>query len=95
MLATVSLWVATAYLMKDGIGKWRSLLTAVPATFMNAVVVTYLLGEPNIALGRFIPMWVAYIVGGVVALGISGFYVLKTAFGIKNMKPDALPLEDK
>ena len=30
-------------------------------------LVTYLLGEPNISLGRFIPMNVAYIIGGSVA----------------------------
>ena len=41
---------------------------------MIAVTVTYILGEPKIALGQFIPMNVAYIIGGVVAFIILAFY---------------------
>ena len=42
---------------------------------MTAVVVTYIFGEPRIALGRFIPIWVAYLVGGVLAAGLFGFHI--------------------
>ena len=42
-LAMVSLWVATAYLLKTHEKKGTSLLTALPATFMTAVSTTYIL----------------------------------------------------
>ena len=42
-LAMVSLWVATAYLVKTGRRKWVSLITALPAAFMSAVSSTYIL----------------------------------------------------
>lgn len=42
-LATISLWVATTYLVKAGKHRFGSLLTALPATFMSAVCMTYIL----------------------------------------------------
>lgn len=42
-LAMVALWVATAYLIKKGKYRFGSLLTALPATFMSAVSMTYIL----------------------------------------------------
>ena len=42
-LAMISLWVATAYLLKEGKHRTASLLTAVPAAFMSAVSLTYIL----------------------------------------------------
>lgn len=42
-LAMISLWVATAYLIKKGKYRFGSLLTAIPATFMSAVCMTYIL----------------------------------------------------
>ena len=42
-LAMISLWVATAYLLKTHTNKLVSLLTALPATFMSAVSMTYIL----------------------------------------------------
>ena len=41
-LAMIALWVATAYLLKVGKGT-KSMLTALPATFMSAVSLTYIL----------------------------------------------------
>ena len=41
-LAMISLWVATAYLMKEG-RRFASLVTAAPAAFMSAVSLTYIL----------------------------------------------------
>lgn len=64
-LAAVALWVCTSYSLKHSKKKYYSLITALPMSFMTAVVVTYLFGEPQIALGRFIPMNIAYIIGGV------------------------------
>ena len=42
-LAMISLWVATAYLLKTHESKLVSLITALPATFMSAVSLTYIL----------------------------------------------------
>jgi carbon starvation protein CstA len=42
-LAMISLWVATAYLLKHHAGKLVSLMTALPAAFMSAVSMTYIL----------------------------------------------------
>ena len=42
-LAMISLWTATSYLIHKGRYKWGSLLTALPATFMTGVTVTYIL----------------------------------------------------
>ncbi|WP_034450331.1 carbon starvation CstA family protein [Butyrivibrio sp. AE2032] len=45
-LAMISLWVATAYLVFNG-KKIASLITALPAAFMSAVSVTYILMAPE------------------------------------------------
>ncbi|WP_347495030.1 carbon starvation CstA family protein [Ruminococcus sp. NK3A76] len=42
-LAMVALWTATAYLLKQGKYRFGSLLTALPASFMTAVSLTYIL----------------------------------------------------
>ena len=42
-LAMIALWVATAYLLKEGRKRLNSLLTALPAAFMSAVSMTYIL----------------------------------------------------
>ena len=42
-LAMIALWVATAYLLKEGKYRFGSLITALPATFMSAVSLTYIL----------------------------------------------------
>ena len=42
-LAMISLWVATAYLLKTHSNKMVSLMTALPASFMSAVSMTYIL----------------------------------------------------
>ena len=77
VLAAVSLWVATGFLYSVGKNKWLSLFTAIPAMIMTTVVVTYILAEPNLALGRFIPYNIAFIIGIGITLLISGFYIFK------------------
>ena len=42
-LAMIALWVSTAYLLKKGRYRFGSLLTALPAAFMSAVSMTYIL----------------------------------------------------
>ena len=69
-LAMISLWVATAYLVKEG-KTYGSLITALPAAFMSAVSLTYILmaGE-----GFGLPAAVAYPAGIVFALAVFGLY---------------------
>ena len=74
----MALWVATIYLLGDGGNRLWSLFTGIPASIMTAVVVTYILAEPKIALGNFIPMGVAYAIGGGLTLALFGFYLLVT-----------------
>ena len=42
-LAAISLWTATSYLIHKGKYRFGSLITALPAAFMSAVTMTYLL----------------------------------------------------
>ncbi len=51
-LAMIALWVATAYLLRHSKNKSASLITAVPATFMSAVTLTYIImAEEGFRLG--------------------------------------------
>ncbi|MCR4911945.1 MAG: carbon starvation protein A [Bacilli bacterium] len=84
LLAAACLWVSTFYLLKDGLNKYRSLFTAIPATIMTVVVITYIFGEPNISLGRFIPIWVAYLVGGILSALLFLTYLFIMIFKTKN-----------
>lgn len=77
VLAAISLWVATGYLYMTAKNKWLSLFTAIPAMFMTTVVVTYILTEPQLALGRFVPYHIALIIGGSISLLLAGFYLFK------------------
>ena len=71
-LAMISLWVATAYLVKTGKTKYGPLLTAMPATFMSAVSLTYILmaGE-----GFGLSSAVAYPAGAVFAAAMFCIYM--------------------
>ena len=77
VLAAISLWVATGYLYKTASNKFLSLFTGIPAMFMTFAVSTYIFAEPQLALGRFIPYYIAIIIGGTITLLLSGFYIFK------------------
>lgn len=65
-LAMVALWTATAYLLKENHPFSHLLLTAVPATFMAGVSVTYILmAEEGLRLSTM----VAYPIGAAAAIG--------------------------
>ena len=76
VLAAICLWVSTIYLMKTAKNRFVSLFTGIPATFMTAVVVTYILSEPQLALGRFIPYSIGVPVGAAVAGAVFILYVV-------------------
>lgn len=46
-LAMIALWVATAYLVLNSKQRFASLITAIPASFMSAVSLTYILMAPE------------------------------------------------
>lgn len=72
-LAMISLWVATAYLIKEGKYRFGSLITALPAAFMSAVSLTYILMAEE---GFGIAAGIAYPAGILFAAGCFAAYVL-------------------
>ena len=70
-LAMIALWVATAYLTRNGKTKYGTLLTAIPAAFMSAVSMTYILmaGE-----GFSLSASIAYPAGIVFAAALFCLY---------------------
>ena len=64
-LAMISLWVASAYLLKEGKSRYGSLVTALPGAFMSAVSLTYILMASE---GFGLSATVAYPVGVVFAI---------------------------
>ena len=73
-LAMISLWVATAYLVKEGRYRLGSLMTALPAAFMSAVSLTYILmAEEGFGLSAS----AAYPAGGAFAALLFCLYLIK------------------
>ena len=87
IIAAFALSIVTFYLLREGKYKLGSLITAIPAAFMIAVTMTYIFGEPNIALGRFIPLWIACIIGGSIA-GIQFIVYLFFLFKLRICKKE-------
>ena len=71
-LAMIALWVSTAYLMKKGKYRFGSLITALPASFMTAVSITYILTAKE---GFRINQTAAYLAGAVAAVILLGIYL--------------------
>ena len=82
-LAMISLWVATAYLLKTNGNKLVSLITALPAAFMSAVSVTYILMAKE---GFRLNAGIAYPVGIVCAAAL---FLVYLAIGQKRSKAQA------
>ncbi|MBQ2633043.1 MAG: carbon starvation protein A [Oscillospiraceae bacterium] len=78
-LAMIALWVATAYLLKTRGNQRVSLLTALPATFMTAVSLTYITMAQE---GFRLPAEVGYPVG------IAGAAVLFSVYAFACRKMD-------
>ena len=72
-LAMISLWVATSYQIKEGKRLFTSLLTALPATFMSAVSMTYILMADE---GFGLPSAVAYPAGTAFAAILFAVYAV-------------------
>ena len=72
-LALITLWVATAYLIREGQAPFGSLLTALPAGFMSAVRLTYILMAKE---GFGLSASAAYPCGAVFALVLLCLYAV-------------------
>ena len=70
-LATIVLWTAAAYLSVNKRFHW---LATIPATFMTAVVTTYILQAPE---GFRLSTSISYPVGLVVAAGLLALFLFK------------------
>ncbi len=75
-LAMISLWMATAYLVRVKPKKSVSLLTALPASFMSAVSLTYILMAKE---GFRLPEKIAYPAGVCFAAALFAVYLILTA----------------
>ncbi len=73
-LAMIALWVATAYLLKNNKLKAASLVTALPAAYMSAVSMTYILMAPE---GFKLSSHIAYPIGIAFAVALFVFYIVK------------------
>jgi carbon starvation protein CstA len=73
-LAMISLWVATAYLLRNGKHKASSIITAIPATFMSAVTLTYILMAPE---GFKLSSAIAYPAGIIFASALLLVYLFR------------------
>lgn len=79
-LAMIALWVVTSYLLKEGKRWYGSLLTALPASFMSAVTLTYILMARE---GLRLNQVVSYIIGATFSLILLIVYLY---FFIKKLK---------
>ena len=85
-LAMISLWVATSYLLKHGKKLYYSVLTALPASFMSAVSLTYILMAKE---GFGISSKIAYPAGAALAAALFILYV----FFVQKRRSGAAPTE--
>ena len=74
-LAMISLWIATSYLVRKSSNKWASIITAIPAAFMTAVSITYILMAEE---GLRLSVALAYPAGALVAAALLIGYAFET-----------------
>ena len=89
VLATISLWVATGYLVKTSRNKYLSLFTSIPALFMTAVVTTYFFTERQFIMGQYFAFYIGVLHGVGISIAIFVFYLVRTI----RYKEDA-PIEE-
>ncbi|QEN08708.1 carbon starvation protein A [Oceanispirochaeta crateris] len=71
-LATIVLWASAVYLFRSKKLHW---IATIPATFMSAVVTTYILQAPE---GFQLPATISQPIGIVVAVILLGVFIVKT-----------------
>ena len=83
-LAMITLWVVTIYYIKKGKYRFGSLLTALPATFMSAVTMTYLLTAKEGFELDYTASWIVGLVFALTLLGLYGWFLIKKSLGNEN-----------
>lgn len=83
-LAMIALWVSTSYLLKKCRYRFGSLLTALPATFMSAVSVTYILTAKE---GFRLSTAIAYPVGAIFAVTL---FIIYMVYLVKRLKEKSI-----
>ena len=83
-LAMIALWVATAFLLKTGKAFQVTLLTALPATFMSAVSVTYIVMAKE---GLGLSTAVAYPAGIAFAAALFVIYIVLSKKTVQRTNP--------
>ena len=81
-LAMIALWVATAYLIKKGKYQYGPLITALPATFMSAVTLTYILSANE---GLRLSTDISYPIG--FAFAVVAFVVFYVVWVLHMLRP--------
>lgn len=81
-LAMIALWVSTKYLLKECKYRFGSLLTALPATFMTAVSVTYILISQE---GFRLNQTVSYIAGASAAFIAFSIYIITLLHNVRKI----------
>ena len=79
-LAMIVLWAAAAYLVKMGKSHW---MTSLPATFMTAVSITYIMQAPE---GFKLATSISYPVGAAAAILALGFFIYKSRVEVVSVK---------
>lgn len=83
-LAMLALWVFTSYLLKNKKNKFTSLITALPAIFMVAVCVTYILIAPE---GLKLSATISYLIGiGCATISLIAYVIILLKFIKQNQK---------
>ena len=82
-LAMIVLWTAAAYLVKSRKFHW---IATVPATFMTAVTITYILQAPE---GFKLPVSISYPVGIAAAAGVLAFFYVRFINKEKTLQKNA------
>ena len=82
-LAMIALWVATAYLVQKGKYHYSSFFTSLPATFMSAVTMTYILTASE---GLRIPIEIAIPIGIAFAASLFFIYLVLWTMEIRSKR---------
>ena len=77
MLATIMLWTAATYLVKNG---KNHLMMSLPATFLTFICVSYFMCAPHNVGGLYLPVNISYIVGIAVAIGLLIFFMIRKEY---------------
>jgi len=74
ILATIVLWTASAYFIRNGKAHW---ICSIPATFLTFVCVSYFIMAPHVNGGLHLSPVAGYVAGAAVAVALLAFCMVK------------------